>query len=447
MTLAPTSTPSPTETREQLRRLIRAIEARPSAVPAAPRPLAVLRRDTPVYDLATLGLEPRATPVGVCMVREVRTPVRYAEAAARDDDAFDFDDLARASASALALLAPDADLEDVGLEELLFLDIETTGLGGAGVMTFLVATGRVEADAQGQGEFVLRQYLAPSPPDEAALLHALIEDGGVRDHDPVLVTYNGRAFDAPALDERATMHRQRAGFDALRHLDLLMPVRTAYRGLLPSCRLGEIEHAVLGMTRPSYEVGGAETPAWYFRYLRTQDARILAPLLDHNARDVLALASLTGRLAAVVEGTRAVEGVHALAAGRLLAARGREPEARTHLERVATATHFSPQREEARLRLAVLHKAAGRRDLAEPLWLAAAAQPGAAALRPLTELAIYYERHLRDHARALEVVERALGIVEGMARVDAALAGRWRDRLLHRHRRVHSRADRTAHPR
>ena len=429
MTLAPAA--SPNAMREQLRRLIRAIEARPPSPRVAPRPLEVLHAPAPVRDLAALGLVPRDTPLGVCMVREQRTPLCFEEAASRDDDVFDFDDLARATAASLALLAPDAGLEDARLHELLFLDIETTGLGGAGAMTFLVGVGRVEGDA-----FVLRQYLAPSPADEAALLHALIADGGVRDTDPVLVTYNGRAFDAPALDERATMHRQRAGFDALRHLDLLMPVRTAYRGLLPSCRLGEVEHAILGMSRPTYEVSGAETPSWYFRYLRTQDARVMAPLLDHNARDVLALASLTGRLAAVVGGHRVVEGMHALAAGRLLAARGQRAEARTYFERVTAEAQPSAYREEARLRLAALHKTEGRRDLAEPLWLAIATQPGAAALRPLIELAMYYEHHLHNHLRALEVTEHALGLVEGIARFDRVFAARWRAPLLARHQRL-----------
>ena len=36
---------------------------------------------------------------------------------------------------------------DAALEDLLFLDIETTGLGGAGAMAFLVAIARVEVDA------------------------------------------------------------------------------------------------------------------------------------------------------------------------------------------------------------------------------------------------------------------------------------------------------------
>ena len=49
-----------------------------------------------------------------------------------------------------------------------------------------------------------------------------------------------------------------AGFDALRHIDLLMPARRLYRGWLPSCRLADVEAEVLGLTRPAGEIEGAE---------------------------------------------------------------------------------------------------------------------------------------------------------------------------------------------
>ncbi|MGE3856826.1 MAG: ribonuclease H-like domain-containing protein [Dehalococcoidia bacterium] len=396
------------------------------------------RRAGPVALEEMPGARLRVTESGTCVVREVRRPLAAPPHLVATGEAFDLGALPALAGAPLVRLAPDAELEDAAIEDLLFLDIETTGLGGAGAMAFLVATGRVEG-----AEFVLRQYIAPSPPAEASLLEALIEDAGLRDEDPVLVTYNGRMFDAPMLDGRATMHRRRGGFEALRHLDLLMPARIAYRGLLPSCRLVELEYAVLGMTRPPSEASGAEAPGWYFRFLRTGDARMLIPIIEHNERDVVALAALTARLAGMAERDGGAEGVHALAAGRLLARRGEHEEARAHLERaVATLGGARPQpaREvEALMRLAALHKAAGRRDLAAPLWHEVAERPGAPAQRAYQELAIYYERHARDLSAALAIVERALEHVEHLARLDAARAARWRDALLLRRSRVHSR--------
>ena len=403
--------------------------------PVTPRGLPVPLESMP-------GARLRVTASGTCVVREVRRPLAAPAHLVATGEAFDLGDLPRLVGAPLVRLAPDAELEDASVEDLLFLDIETTGLGGAGAMAFLVATGCVEGSGAAR-EFVLRQYIAPSPPAEASLLEALIEDAHVRDGDPVLVTYNGRMFDAPILDGRATMHRQRGGFDALRHLDLLLPARIAYRGLLPSCRLVEMEYALLGMTRPPSEASGAEAPGWYFRFLRTGDARMLAPIIEHNERDVVALAALTARFAALADGHAEATGTHALAAGRLLAKRGEHDGARGHFER-ADATLTAPDRQtETWLRLAALHKAAGRRDLAVPLWRRVVEQPGAPVQRAFQELAIYYERHARDLAAALEVVDCALGHADRMARLDAVRAERWRTALLQRRSRVHSRLART----
>ncbi|MSP22325.1 MAG: hypothetical protein EXR66_04815 [Dehalococcoidia bacterium] len=141
----------------------------------------------------------------------------------------------------------------------------------------------------------MRQYLAESPAEEGLLLDALLSDIRESIADPVLVTYNGRAFDAPMLDGRATLHRRRAGFASRRHIDMLPPARHLYKGWLPSCRLAEVEAHILGVTRPSADVDGAEVPAWYFRFLRSGDMRFVEPIASHNLLDVLSLAALLGR--------------------------------------------------------------------------------------------------------------------------------------------------------
>ena len=143
--------------------------------------------------------------------------------------------------------------------------------------------------------------------------------------------------------------------------------------------------------------------------------------------------------------------MHALAAGRLLAKRGEYEGARAHFER-AVETLRDPVREvsrqvEALLRLAALHKAAGRRDLAAPLWHEVLERPGTPAQRAYQELAIYYERHARDLEAALDIVERALAYAEGLARLDPERAERWQATLLLRRTRVQSRLTRAASPR
>lgn len=418
-------------TRQRLRRLIHRIETSGASEPMPPpvaSPLAI--------DEAMPDLELRERPSGRVWVRERCTPF---SAAVGEQP---LDHLRHAEGDPLTVLARDEEVADAALEDLLFLDIETTGLGGAGAIAFLVAIARVEESWDGP-LLRLRQYLAPSPADEAALLELLLEDIDVAGADPVLVTYNGRLFDAPFLDGRATMHRMRGGFDALRHVDLLHAARTVYRGALVDCRLATVEAEVMRLARHEDEVAGSQVPAWYFRFLRSGDARALWPIVEHNAVDVISLAALTGRLAAQLRGHAEAGGAEALGLGRLLARAGREAESRSCYERALEGLAAGPLRDETLLRLAHAHKRAGRRPLAEPLWWEVATQGRNGVLAAWVELAKYYEHERREFTRALEATEAALAHVERtLARYDTTAAAQQRAALVHRRERVHSRAAR-----
>lgn len=398
-------------TRDELRRLIRTIEARPSSLaPHLPR----LRPERAPLQATLRGSWTRGD--GGVLTQERKYPLSHAHG---DQP---LGELRHVSGEVLALLAGDPDLDRAQASDLLFLDIETTGLGGTGAIVFLVTTGRLVADG-----FLLRQYLAPSPAEEGALLALLRDESGTLTTRPVLATYNGRVFDAPMLDQRSTMHRMRGGYEALAQLDLLSPVRHGFRAVVPSCRLSAIECELLGVTRPGDEVGGAEVPAWYFRFLRGGDARYLEPLIAHNAVDVLSLAALTARLATVLMGQRAGSGVEHLAAARLWLRAAETDRAEHHLRTAIEALPAGWAREQAQLTLARLHKRAGRRDLAAALWTTVAERPYGAARAALVELAKHHEHGVRDYRAALEAVERAIAAVGD----DAALSHR-RSRLLRR---------------
>src|SRR5690606_27952223 len=109
-------------------------------------------------------------------------------------------------------------------------------------------------------------------------------------------------------------------------------------------------------------------PGWYFRFLRQGDARLLAPIVEHNAQDVVTLGALLARFAALHSGVREGALLDAVAMGRLLAARGHEEAATHHLDRALSLLPPSGLRQDTLLRLARLQRRAGRRDLAEPLW-------------------------------------------------------------------------------
>lgn len=324
-----------------------------------------------------------------------------------------------AGGALFALLAGEEELAGAALEDLVFLDIEATGLGGAGAMVFLVAVGRWRA-----GEFVLRQYLAPSPAAEAGLLRGLVADCRATAGEPVLVTYNGSTYDAPMLDARGTVHRLRTGFDGMAHLDLLKSVRRGIRDALRPHRLAHIEAVLLGVSRPDDEVSGADVPGWYFRFLRTGDTRMLTPIVEHNAADVLSLAALVARLGGV-EG-RTVQGTYLerLLLGRLHARSGDVARALPHLTAARGGTPGVGLRDLVAMEAARLLRRAGRRDEAMALWREVSTG-GVDAAAALIEMAKHHEHQERDVTRALDAVERAIGL----RGEEPALLHR-RDRLL-----------------
>src|SRR5690606_14165358 len=108
-----------------------------------------------------------------------------------------------------------------------------------------------------------------------------------------------------------------------------------------------------------------DVPGFYFRYLRTRDARLLAPIVEHNALDVVALAAILARFGALQSGAREASPLDAVALGRLYAARGLAEEGARHLEAALGMLPPSGVRDDVLLRLASLHRKAGRRDLAE----------------------------------------------------------------------------------
>ncbi|MDR2516483.1 MAG: ribonuclease H-like domain-containing protein [Spirochaetaceae bacterium] len=181
-------------------------------------------------------------------------------------------------------------------EDLLFFDLETSGLStAAGTVAFLAAFGRFVPDA-GEGRekgwrFRIDQHIMLDFPGEndflAAALHELY--GAREGRPPLLVTYNGKTFDLPIM-------RNRALFSGIFlpepcHADLLHPARRLWRRMLPSCSQRVIEEEILGLDREG-DVPGAEAPDIWFQFLKTGAADRLCLVADHNLRDIAGLAVL-----------------------------------------------------------------------------------------------------------------------------------------------------------
>jgi len=189
------------------------------------------------------------------------------------------------SAELIALLALDAGLGACDPRQALFLDTETTGLGGSGTTAFLVGMARFDA----AGRLELEQLLLRSPAEEGALVDAVCERLAACE---MVVTYNGKAFDLPLLSSRAVMTR-RPPLPEKPHLDLVHVARRLHRARLGSCRLVTLESEVLGFERGP-DIEGGEIPARYAHFLRTGDESALLAVVEHNAWDLASLAALIG---------------------------------------------------------------------------------------------------------------------------------------------------------
>ena len=127
-------------------------------------------------------------------------------------------------------------------DKWLFLDTETTGLaGGTGTYAFLVGLAWWDAGGLQVEQMFLRDFS-----EEHSLLAELSARLAER---PVLVTFNGKCFDWPLLENRFTMTRAISVPRLAAHLDLLHPARALWRLRLGSVRLQQLARVFLDMRR------------------------------------------------------------------------------------------------------------------------------------------------------------------------------------------------------
>ncbi len=302
----------------------------------------------------------------------------------------------------------------------LFLDTETTGLaGGTGTYAFLIGLAWWDAGALQVEQFFMRDF-----GEEHAILHEVAARIAER---PVLVTFNGKAFDWPLLENRFTMTRSIAVPRLAAHLDLLHPARALWKLRLGSVRLVELERQVLDAARLGWhrqdDVLAALIPQHYFDYLRGGPAEPLAAVVRHNQMDLRGLAALVGKIDALLasDEERDVESLDLFGLSRYLQRRGESQRAHSACTQAIDLGLPKEYDQQARRELAQLAKRRGEHDKAAALWheLVKDERNGAHACEQLT---VYYERRRRDLERALE-----------FAKLGIAKVRRARALLLNRH--------------
>jgi uncharacterized protein YprB with RNaseH-like and TPR domain len=180
-------------------------------------------------------------------------------------------------------------------EDLVFFDLETTGLsGGAGTVAFLAAFGRFAGGNYAAIE--VDQYLLLDHAGEEDFLRLIEPHFAPRNpvRPAVIVSYNGKCFDSQIIRGRYLVNGMRPPPIAC-HADLLYPARCLWKKSLPSCSQSEIERSVLNMTRLD-DIPGSRAPDIWFSFLKTNDAAELADVCRHNLLDIAGLASILGAL-------------------------------------------------------------------------------------------------------------------------------------------------------
>lgn len=182
----------------------------------------------------------------------------------------------------------------IKLEQLLFFDLETSGLSsGAGTVAFLAAFGRYRHTDNLNTALSVTQFLLLDYPGEAVFLEQIQMQLSDIESDPVVVSYNGKSFDIPLLRSRLVMNGLQPF--AVKHLDLLHPARLLWKTILPSCSLTEIEKSVLDFDR-GLDLPGSQAPEAWFAFLKNGTWDALDKICEHNAHDLHGLALLFDRI-------------------------------------------------------------------------------------------------------------------------------------------------------
>jgi uncharacterized protein YprB with RNaseH-like and TPR domain len=315
----------------------------------------------------------------------------------------------------------------------LFIDLETTGLsGGAGTLAFLVGVGWFDL-----GAFQVRQFLLTSHAAERAQLAAVADCFDTAD---LIVTFNGKTFDLPVMETRWVFHRMELPLDGVPHFDMLHPARRLWKMRLPGddegetgCRLSTLERALFEVRRVG-DVPGFEIPSRFFRFLRSGDARPLEPVLEHNRIDLVSLAAVTARAAALTsDGPEACrDDAESLGLGRVYERAGRFERVEACYRR-ATAAGHRDVKAEALYRLGLRLRRERRFEEAAEVWtelLALTRTARGQVLATLRQyaseaLAVHHEHRGRDYTAARELAMFALEDT-------SEAAWRRRDGLRHR---------------
>ncbi len=174
--------------------------------------------------------------------------------------------------------------DDLSPADVIFLDVETTGLASSP----LFLTGVMVWE---DGSLVARQYFARDYSQEGAVLSLFMADAAGK---KLLVTFNGKTFDLPYVRVRSAATGIAFAVDAA-HFDLLHVCRRIWKNSLPDCKLQTLERHICGRIRDD-DIPSCQIPDAYHAYVHTGSAAEMVQCIKHNMLDLITMADLMVRL-------------------------------------------------------------------------------------------------------------------------------------------------------
>lgn len=174
------------------------------------------------------------------------------------------------------------------LEDVIFIDIETTGFAARSSNLYLIGTVAIE-----DGQWTATQFFAEEYSDEKELLQEFFDYAKSYKY---LIHFNGNNFDIPYILQKCAEHGIDENFDSFEGLDIykrISPYKNFLR--LENCKQKTIEKFLKIDREDKYS--GGDLIGVYHSYVKTKDEEMKSLLLLHNFDDICGMPNILPVLA------------------------------------------------------------------------------------------------------------------------------------------------------
>lgn len=178
------------------------------------------------------------------------------------------------------LVNDELDYKNIKNEDVLFFDIETTGLNVSKTNLYLIGYVYFK-----DSKWHYCQLFGETIKDEKLILESFKD---ICRKYKYLIHFNGNHFDVPYINQKCLDHGIELYLNNLISLDIYLLVKQFKKHLgLPNCKQKTIED-LIGITREDKFNGGELIPQ-YYEYMKTKDKVLEKNLLLHNAEDCIGM--------------------------------------------------------------------------------------------------------------------------------------------------------------